>query len=269
MGISTSSTSVSLLDPLPSSLPLVPLARRNHLVYTRDTLSHAHTPDPPCSSASSHFSPSWRPGAAPACSSPCLGIGLNPASSGRDASAPNPSPPPRTQRPQRRPAVPSQPPTFVADPPKNPPKQSLASPNPLWGFGLARDCSPLHPHPFPLPPRRATQPSPRPRHIALPQPRPPAPHPDPPVAGPARARLRPSQKSPRRTSRVFWKKLLLRARPPFRPPMHPAAGRMPDSPVGAQREVWPSLIPSLKHSPGWSPSTASTAASRAPRRGPN
>ncbi len=83
-----------------------PLALRNHFVYTRDTLSHAHTPDPPCSSASSHsshsshFSPSWRPGAVPACSSPSLGIGLNPASSGPDASAPTP-------RHLRAPSVPS------------------------------------------------------------------------------------------------------------------------------------------------------------------
>ena len=131
-------------------------------MYTRDTLSHAHTPDPPCSSASfhfSHFSPSWRPGAVPACSSPCLGIGLNPASSGRDAFRPNPSPPPRTQRPQRRPAVPSQP------QPSSPIRQKIR-PSSLWpartpigGFGLARDCSPPSPpHPFLLPPRRATQP---------------------------------------------------------------------------------------------------------------
>ena len=43
------------------------------------------------------------------------------------------------------------------------------------------------------------------------------PHPGPSVAGPGPARPRFSQKTPRRASRVFWKKLLLRARPPIAP----------------------------------------------------
>ena len=87
-----------------------------------------------------------------------LGIGLNPASSGRDAFRPNPSPPPRTQRRQRRPAVPSQP------QPSSPIRQKIR-PSSLWpartpygGSGWPETAPPFTPHPFPLPPRRATQP---------------------------------------------------------------------------------------------------------------
>ena len=166
---------------------------------------------------SSHFSPSWRPGAAPACSSPCLGIGLNPASSGRDASAPTP-------RHLRAPSVPSavllspHSPNLRRRSAKKSAQAVSGQPEPPMGVRAGQRPLPPSP-PTHFRSHLAAPPSlpPRPRHIALPQPRPPAPHPDPPVAGPARARLRPSQKSPRRASRVFWKKLLLRARPPFRP----------------------------------------------------
>ena len=130
-------------------------------MYTRDTLSHAHTPDPPCSSASSassHFSPSWRPGAAPACSSPCLGIGLNPASSGRDASAPTP-------RHLRAPSVPSavllspHSPNLRRRSAKKSAQAVSGQPEPPYGgSGWPETASPFTPHPFPLPPRRATQP---------------------------------------------------------------------------------------------------------------
>ena len=72
---------------------------------------------------------------------------------------PNPAPRPRTQRPWRRPAVPSQPQPSSPTRQKNRPKLSLASPNPLWGFGLARDSSPFTPTQFPTP---GTRPRPRP-----------------------------------------------------------------------------------------------------------
>ena len=64
---------------------------------------------------------------------------------------PTPSPRPRTQRPWRRPSVPSQLQPSSPTRQKNRPKLSLASPNPLWGFGLARDSSPFTPTQFPPP----------------------------------------------------------------------------------------------------------------------
>ena len=64
---------------------------------------------------------------------------------------PTPSPRPRTQPLQRRPAVPSQPQPSSPTRQKIRPKLSLASPNPLWGFGLARDSSPFTPTQFPPP----------------------------------------------------------------------------------------------------------------------
>ena len=64
---------------------------------------------------------------------------------------PTPSPRPRTQPLQRRPPVPSQPQPSSPTRPKIRPKLSLASPNPLWGFGLARDSSPFTPTQFPTP----------------------------------------------------------------------------------------------------------------------
>ena len=72
---------------------------------------------------------------------------------------PNPSPRPRTQPLQRRPAAPSQPQPSSPTRQKNRPKLSLASPNPLWGFGLARDSSPFTPTQLPTP---GTRPRPRP-----------------------------------------------------------------------------------------------------------
>ena len=74
---------------------------------------------------------------------------------------PTPSPRPPTQRPWRRPAAPSQPQPSSPTRQKNRPKLSLASPNPLWGFGLARDSSPFTPTQFP-PPGTSPQPHPIP-----------------------------------------------------------------------------------------------------------
>ena len=142
---------------------------------------------------------------------------------------PTPSPRPRPQRPWRHPAVPSQPQPSSPTRQKIRPKLSLASPNPLWGFGLARDSSPFTPTQFP-PPGTRPQPRPIPATAGCPaRPHGPASRPalaTPPwqdlahpchtpvrsVAGRGPARPRFTRRTPRRTSRVFWKKLL-RAQP--------------------------------------------------------
>ena len=59
---------------------------------------------------------------------------------------------PRPHRPHAGLASPARCPRNSRIRPKNPPKLSLASPNPLWGFGLARDSSPFIP-------QRPTRPS--------------------------------------------------------------------------------------------------------------
>ena len=136
---------------------------------------------------------------------------------------PTPSPRPRTQPLQRRPAAPSQPQPSSPTRQKIRPKLSLASPPPE-GAGwreIAPPSPPPNPHrpPPTLSPARSPRPPaavplrtpnrpPNPRHTAPTKPRSPTPHPAPPVARRGQAHPRTSRKTPRRTSRVFWKKLL-------------------------------------------------------------
>ncbi len=129
----------------------------------------------------------------------------------RNLLAPCPRPAPLLPRTPRSPS-PSAPRaplscrTFVLSPPrsKNRPKLSLAGPPPL-GAGR-REIAPPSP-----PPESRRPPPPRPRPSALARPRPPAPR-----TTPHQPLPKPTKKAPRITSRVFWKKLLSRARPPIR-----------------------------------------------------
>ena len=136
---------------------------------------------------------------------------------------PNPSPRPRTQPFQRRPAAPSQPQPSSPTRPKNPAQAISRHPHPI---PAARHTPSASSDPRDRRLRcRGAPPGvpPRSRHIAPERPRPaapccpPVPHPGPSVAGRDLAPPRCSQKTPRRASRVFWKKLLLRARPPLSP----------------------------------------------------
>ena len=164
------------------------------------------------------------PRAVPACSPPCVGAGLRPAASARDALHPTPSPRPRTQPLQRRPAAPSQPQPSSPTRQKIRPKLSLASPNPYGDSGW-REIAPPSPPPNSRRPAHALSPvrSPQPPlAVPLRTPQPPAqpsPHrpgkTSPTHATPRSARRRPCPgasplhpKNPRRASRVFWKKLL-------------------------------------------------------------
>ena len=146
-----------------------PLALRNHLVYTREAVSHAlprtlhaHPPPPTARHLRNRASPPFpHPASRPV----------------SDQSLPLETPPPHPLATSAHPASlapssrPLTAPTFVANPPKN----------------LAQAIS---------------------RHTALAKPLPPTPHPGPPVAARALARPRFTRRTPRRTSRVFWKKLL-------------------------------------------------------------
>ena len=132
---------------------------------------------------------------------------------------PTPSPRPRTQPIQRRPAAPSQPQPSSPTRPKIRPKLSLASPPPL-GAGW-REIAP------PSPPPDSRCPESRPQLRPIPatagcraSASPPSNHAHPATAArrytasdrQAPPRPNPRQNTPRAASRVFWKKLLLRAR---------------------------------------------------------
>ena len=156
-------------------------------------------------------------------------------------STPTPSPRPRTQPLQRRPAAPSQPQPSSPTRQKNRPKLSLASPNPLWGFGLARDSSPFTPTQFPPP---GTRPRLRPIPATAPcraAPHPPASRPalaTPPWQDPAHPRHTPVRPSPPVPWRVpaspeerpaepqefFGKNSYARKPTPFRAPTRPSRG---------------------------------------------
>ena len=152
---------------------------------------------------------------------------------------PTPSPRPRTQPLQRRPAAPSQPQPSSPTRQKKPAQAISRQPAPSGGR-LARDSSPFTPTQFPPPGTRprprpipatagcragASRPASRPGLATTPwqdlaHPRPaalPCHTPVRPSPGVARRVPASAQKTPRRASRVFWKKLLLRARPPLSP----------------------------------------------------
>ena len=166
---------------------------------------------------------------------------FRPASSARDASTPTP-------RHVRAPSVPPAPscrpltaPTFVANPPKNRPKLSLASPNPHRGFGLARDSSPFTPTQFPPP---GTSPQPHPIPATAPcraAPHPPASRPalaTPPwqnLTHPRHTPVRPSppvpwrvpaspEERPAEPQEFFGKNSYARKPTPFHAPTRPSRG---------------------------------------------
>ena len=137
--------------------------------------------------------------------------------------APSPSPSNHTPRPSPRcpSLLPLTAPTLVANPPKNPLKLSLGGPTPSGGRAAERQLPPSPPtksHP------RLAEWIQRPRRHVVRDP--------PPPAVPRTTPHQPTKKAPRRTSRVFWKKLLMRTRPPIQhPPNRPTPRHATENPI--------------------------------------
>ena len=160
---------------------------------------------------------------------------------------PTPSPRPRTQPFQSCRAAPSQPQPSSPTRQKIRPKLSLASPDPLWGSGLARDSSPFtptqspppatRPQPHPIPPTApchaaAHRPAPRPALATPPRqdlapPRPaalPCHTPVRPSPGVARRVPASAKRRPAAPQEFFGKNSYARKPTPFRAPTRPSRG---------------------------------------------